>query len=342
MEKDENMENSRNITKSNIWSSGEDVNNITSSDREAYFLERKADNKLNPGCCLDSICTSKTKRFEDACNLYEKAGNKYKESHQWRKAADCYENCSKIKIDLKQNPIKYYQESFFCFTKANSDINSKKVFEKMNQYLEKEGDYYQAGKNNEQMGIKSENNEYYNEAINYYSQAFYYYELDGKHESLKNNMQIKVAELMMLHNHPDADSKIPAIMENLANNCLKNPITKNTAKDYFGKAILSGIYFNNDISEGNRLINKYKSKDPSFEESTIYNFCCDVIKSIANNDVDNLNKSIQNYKEISDVDEFTNKILYKLVEKTQNRGFNGETINNNDINDINVYEDDFK
>ena len=335
MEKDDNIEN----TKSDIEQTVEDMNNTTSSDRGAYLLERRADNKLNPGCCLDSICTSKTKRYEDACNLYEKAGNKYKEAHQWRKAADCFEKCSTIKIDLKQNPTKYYQESFFCYSKANSDINSKKIFEKMNQYLEKEGDFYQAGKNNEQMGIKSENNEYYNEAINYYSQASYYYELDGKHESSKNNMQIKVAELLMIYNHPDAPSKVPTIMENLANNYLKNPITKYTAKDYFGKAILSGIYFNNDISEGNKLINKYKSIDPNFEESSIYNLCSEVIESIENNDIDSLKKSIQNYKEISELDKFTSKILDKLVEKAKNKGFNGE-INNN--NNINVYEEDFK
>ena len=338
MKKEDNKENSQSISKSDIAQTCEDMNNIKSSDRDAYLLERKADNKLNPGCCLDSICTSKTKRYEDACNLYEKAGNKYKEAHQWRKAADCFENCSKIQINLKQNPIKYYKESFFCYTKTNSDINSKKIFEKMNQYLEKEGDFYQAGKNNEQMAIKSENNEYYNEAINYYSQASYYYELDGKHESLKNKMQIKVAELMILYNHPDAPSKVPTIMENIAKNYSKNPITKYTAKDYFGKAILSSIYFNNDMSEGKKLINKYKAIDPSFEESSIYNLCYDVIKSIENNDVLSLKKIIQNYKEISEEDEFTNKILDKIFEKTKNKSFNEEKNNNN----IDVYEEDLK
>ena len=170
MEKDDNIEN----TKSDIEQTVEDMNNTTSSDRGAYLLERRADNKLNPGCCLDSICTSKTKRYEDACNLYQKAGDKYKMCNQWRKAADCYDNCSKIKINLKENPLKFYQESFFCYSKADSDNNSKKVFEKMNQYLEKEGEYYEAGKNNENLGIKNENNEKYNETIIYYSQAFKY------------------------------------------------------------------------------------------------------------------------------------------------------------------------
>ena len=125
MEKDD-IEN----TKSDIGQTVEDLNNTTSSNREAYLFERKADNKLNPGCCLDSICTSKTKRYEDACNLYEKAGNKYKEAHQWRKAADCFENCSKIKIDLKQNPLKYYHNHFFVIQKQIVILIQKKFLKK--------------------------------------------------------------------------------------------------------------------------------------------------------------------------------------------------------------------
>ena len=38
----------------------------------------------------------------------------------------------------------------------------------------------------------------------YYLKALKYYEKDGKHEPLRINIQIKLAELMMLYNHPDA------------------------------------------------------------------------------------------------------------------------------------------
>ena len=288
-------EKNNNTSQSIINQTQNDNDNNTNIDRQAFYLERKAERQLNPGCCLDTLFTSKSKRYKEACQLYKKAGDKYKSSNQWRKAAACYDNCSKIKINLKESPIEFYQQSFFCYSKANSDTNAKNIFIKMNQYLEKDGEFYQIGKNNEQMAIKKENNENYNEAIIYYSEAFKYYEMDGKHESLKNNMQIKTAELMLIYNHPDGPSKVPIILENIGNNYLKNPITKYSAKDFFGKAILSIIYYNDDPSEGRKYINKYKIIDQTFEESTIYNLCCDVINSMENNNINKLKISIQKY-----------------------------------------------
>ena len=315
-----------------------DINDKSNLEKEALILTKKADNKLNPGCCLDTLCISKTKRYSDACKLYKKAGDKYKICRQWRKAGECYEHCSKIKTNLKGDPLTFYQESFFCYSKVNNDNNSKKIFEKMNQYLERKGEYYQAGKNNENLAIKKENDEKYDEAINYYLQAFKYYETDGKHESLKNNMEIKITELMMVHNHPDGPKKVPAILENIGNNYLKNPLTNYSASDYFGKAVLSIIYYSNNPSEGRKYIKKYKDIDPIFEESTIYNLCCDVINYMENKDINNLKNAIKEYKEICEVDDFMIDILNKLVKKTENNN----NISENKENDFNIEEEDLK
>ena len=43
---------------------------------EALFLERRAESKENPGCCLDVICSSKNGRFKEALKLYEKSNLK--------------------------------------------------------------------------------------------------------------------------------------------------------------------------------------------------------------------------------------------------------------------------
>ena len=328
-----------NISKSINEQTVADNNNNTNLDREAFLLTKKADNKLNPGCCFDTLFTSKKKRLEDGCRLYKNAGDKYKECKQWRKAAQCYENCSKIKILLKENPIKFYEETFFCYSKSNSINNAQKVFEKMNNYLVREGDYFQAGKNNENLAIKNENNDNYNQAIIYYSQAAKYYEVDGKHEALKNQMQIKIGELMLVNNHPEAPSKVPSIMENIANNYLKSPITKYSAKEFFGKAILSSIYYNDDTSVGFTYINKYKSIDKTFEDSSIYTLCCDVDKSVKNNDINSLKNGIYKYKEICEVDEFLNNIFNKLEEKIKKGSKSGE----NEIKDFSIdEEEDFK
>ena len=312
------IEGSTIITKSFIQNpdnDNKDNKNITNLYREAFLLTRRAENKLNLGCCLDTICTSKSKRYTEACKLYNKAGDKYKICNQWRKAADCYDNCSQIKLSLKENPLKFYQESFLCYSKINNYNNTRRLVEKMNKFLEKEGDYYQAGKNNENLGIINENNEKYSDAINYYSQALNYYEIDGKHESLKINMKIKIAELMMLCNHPEAPLKVPDLMENIGNTYLKNPVIKNSAKEFFGKAILSKIYYSDNRSEWKIYINKLKNLDKIFEESNEYKLCYDIINSLNNNDNYSFQNSINNYKEICKVDQFTINIFDKLEEK---------------------------
>ena len=59
--------------------------------------------------------------------------------------------------------------------------------------------------------------------------------------------------------------------------------------------------------------------DPTFDESTIYNLCCDIIKSMETNNINNLKYSIQKYKEISEMDKFMIDILNKIVEKASNK-----------------------
>jgi len=257
----------------------------------------------------------------------------YKSINQWRKAANCFDNCSKIKIILKENPINYYNELFFCYYQLNSESNYKRYFEKMNECLEREGEFYQAGKNSENLAKQMEINGKYNDAIIYYDQALKYYEKDGKHDTLMNSIGGKIAELMLVNNHPDAPNKVPIILENVAKNHLQNPITKYSAKDYFGKAVLSIIYYSNNPSEGRIYLKKYMEIDPTFDESTIYNLCCDVIKSMETNNINNLKFSIQKYKEISEIDKFMIDILDKIVEKASNK--NQMNRNNNSLN----YED---
>ena len=48
-----------------------------SEEKEAFELKRKAELKLNPTCCFDTLCTSNKSIINDACNLYQKSAEKY-------------------------------------------------------------------------------------------------------------------------------------------------------------------------------------------------------------------------------------------------------------------------
>ena len=332
------MEYYNNITKSYINQTATDIDNESNLEHEALVLVRKAENKVKKKCCLYSLISSKHERIVQACDLYKRAGDKYKLVNQWKKAGLCYENCALIKTKLKEKPLNFYKQSYMCFSKIDIGDDSKRIFDLMNQYLEKEGQYFQVGKNNENLGIEKENKKKYNEAINYYLIAIKYYEKDGKHESLIIKIQIKLAELMMINEDPDAPKKVPIMLENIGTYYLQNLITKYSAKDYFGKAILCNIYYSDNPSEGNIYIKKYKKMDKTFEESTIYNLCCDIVNSIENNDYNQLNNSILQYKEINEVDEFMNYILDKILEKINKinnikKSIASET-NNEDYDDL--------
>ena len=80
---------------------------------------------------------------------------------QFRKAGDIYEKCAEIKINLKENPLEFYNESIFCYENIyiiclfyyfininillykmiqniilinNSDANVKKIYFRINNY----------------------------------------------------------------------------------------------------------------------------------------------------------------------------------------------------------------
>lgn len=336
------MEYYNNVTKSIINQTTTDVDVETNMEKEAYFLVKKAEKKLEKRCCLYSLCSSKKERLLKALDLYKRAGDKYKISNQWKKAGLCYENCSIIKIKLKQIPTNFYRQSYYCFAKIDIGNDAEKIFNRMNHYLEKDKEFFEIGKNYENLAVEKQNKKKYNEAITNYLKALQYYNKQCKQELLRTNIRIKLSELMMLNDYPDAPKKVPGMLESIAVNYLKKPSTKNYAKDYFGKAILSQIYFKDNISDYDIYINKYNKIDKSFEESNIYKLCCDVINSLKNNDYRKLNYSIQQYRETNEVDELMNDILNKIIEKTKNIYNIRESISNYNYTDNNTNEEDYK
>ncbi len=120
---------------------------------------------------------------------------------------------------------------------------------------------------------------------------------------------------MILYNHPQAKDQVPSMLEDIGNNYLKNIMTKYQAKDYFGKAILTRIYFDDNIEEAKEYMNKYKKKDKTFEESNIYIFCSEIILCIENGENEKLDSTVKNYKNIYDLDEYMSFILEKIIDR---------------------------
>ena len=333
----ENIYNQENITPGNetpnngIQTSTNEFNTFNTLEKDAFNLYRQGEKKLAPGCCLDTLFTSKASQYNNAYNLYIRAGEKYKMCNQWTKASDCYEKCAYIKTELKENALDSYKEAYFCSKKTDLENNSDRLFAKMMNYLNNNGEYYEAGKLTENNGDEYENNKKHDAAINSYLKAIEFYEMDNNHNSTKNNCLIKVADLMMINDHPDASSKVPSIYENVGKDYLKNNLTKYSSSEYFGKAILSVIYYSNDLSEGNIYINKYKEMMPNFEDTPICKLCVNCANAMENKDSVLMKKSIKEYKNINELDNFMTNIFVKLVNKVNKLGGGaGNALDNDD------------
>ena len=188
----------------------------SNQENEAKRLIKKAKSLSKPRCCCFCyICSSKEQRYQESSNLYYKAGDIYKSSHQWYNAGFCYENSSLMKEKIKESPLSSLEQAYYCFEKTGIGTDSIRIFDKINLLLEKDEKFFQIGKNYENLAIKRENKEKYDLAIEYYLQAVNYYEKDGKHKNLKTKILIKLTELMILHNHPQAKDQVQNIKQKI-------------------------------------------------------------------------------------------------------------------------------
>ena len=309
------MDYMNSITKSIINNTQIEPDADSNIESEAKILMKKGRSLCLKRCCLVDFCSNKEKRYEKAIDFYNKAGDKYKSIHHWRNAGICYENCGLIQQKILKDPLNFYEEAYFCYEKIDIGDDLMQVFKKINSLLEKDGKFFQIGKNYENLGIKRENKEKYDIAIEHYLQAVEYYEKDGQHENLKTKIFIKLSELMILHNHPKSRIKVPSMLESIGKNYLSNIMTKYLAKEYFGKAILTRLYFNDDIQEAKNYMHKFKKKDKTFEESNIYTVCSEIISSIEQGNIDNLNTATQKYKIICKLDESMVIILDNILDR---------------------------
>ena len=260
------MEYINTITKSIINQTDPEQEIESKQEEEAIKLIKKARSLSKPKCCF--CCFSQEKKYQEMSELYFKAGEIYKSAHQWRNAGICYENSSLIKQQkLKQSPLTCYEKAYYCFEKIDIGDDAKRIFDKMNFYLEQEGKYFQVGKNYENLAI------------------------------------------------PQAELKVPSMLENIGNNYLKNIMTKYQAKEYFGKAVLTRLYFKDDTKEAKEHMNKYVKKDKTFEESNIYILCLDIISCIESGENDKLIIAINKYKEIYELDDYMKFILDNIIDR---------------------------
>lgn len=289
-------------------------------ENEAMKLVREAQDNCEKKCSLTEYINPKKQRYQKAVQLYQSSAEKYKLINEWKRAGMSYENCGYVMQKLNENPMPYFQESYNCYSRALSDADSRHIVDEMCIHLDKSSDLFTAGNHCENYAMELEKRKNYTDAILFYNKALDYYDRDvnnDKRQYLMANTEAKLFELMTNNSHPDAPTRVPKMLEDIGTYCLSDPTKQSAAKDYFGKSILSDIYYNNNMANTKNNLIKYKGMDNTFGQSPMYYLCNDIINSIENNNTNKLKASIQQYRQMNILDPYTSNILDKIVEKSK-------------------------
>ncbi|KAG0622752.1 hypothetical protein M758_3G120900 [Ceratodon purpureus] len=218
--------------------------------------EKKAEKRLSGWGLFGS-----THKFEDAAELFEKAGNAYKLAKAWDEAANVYiklANCQ-LKLDSKHEAAAAYVDAANAYKKKPDSQAAVRMMIMAIQMFEDIGRLSMAAKHYKDIADIYEKEEDYPKAMEYYDKAADLYSGENV-DSTSNQCKLKVAQYAAQLEQYD---KAIAIYEAIAKHSMNNNLLKYSVKGYLLNAGLCQLCGNDDIKVEN-AIQYYQELDPTF------------------------------------------------------------------------------
>lgn len=249
----------------------------------------------------------KKERYQDAVDLFKKAGNSYKSTKDWSHAGDAYSRATECYKKLK-NPIQsaltaisaseMYSKEPDSFENATNMLNYAINFYKSTDDASKVGNLLC------QLAELLETQKKYDEAIKSYEEASKYYQT-SREDTQATNQLIKIGDLYCLLNRwIDAAN----IYKKIAQKYLENSLTELIACKYCTKVILCRIAGDDTIGAESQLT-ELGEKSRQWKLSEEYTMLQQCLKGIEDGNYNEFNSSISKYNEYKDIDEWTKKIF---------------------------------
>lgn len=287
-------------------------------EQEAQRLVAEAEKKMKPGF-FTKLMSSSESRYEEALDLYEKAGNMYKLTKKWYEAGECFEKCGSLEEKLKSDAAGHYQDAAHCFNFVDKKRASDNLQHCMKIY-ENQGRFQMAGKIQKQMAEEHEADLKYDEAAQYYKKAAEYFSMENTNsKSYEQGCLIKQADLMCLVDLKETLEEATKIYEKIGMQYLTVPLLKSGAKDLFFKCCIVFLAYNDHISAEN-FLNKFLYEDPSFSDLRESNFLKDAIQAFKEKNVNNFKAAVTKLKNYSDIDKWRIHMFTKIMQNIENVG----------------------
>jgi len=224
-------------------------------EKAARELMAKADKKLQSW-----FASFSGNKYEDAEELYKKAGNQFKVAKSWDEAGAAFEKaagCS-LKQDSPHDTASAYQEAANCYKKTNVDSALRCYQEVVNLQIDL-GRFTQAAKVQKEIGELLEAQGDSQAAIEAYQKGADFYEAEGS-SSQANQVLLKIAGLAATARQYDM---AVGIYEKVALASLDNNLLRYSVKGYLLNAGICRLA-TGEIAKAKLDLQRYEGMDATF------------------------------------------------------------------------------
>lgn len=249
-----------------------------------------------------------TAKFEDAVEMYTKAGNSFKISKKWDRAGEAFTKAAEchLKLQSKHEAAQCYLNAALSYKKTN--ITSAVMCMKQGiEFYTEEGRFSIAAKHQKELAELYEDQSDLENAIAAYQTAADYYEGEGQ-SSASNQCLLKLA---LFSAQLERYDKAIELYEQIATSSIDNNLLKWSVKDYFLRAGLCHLA-KGDVVAAERAVEKYLDMDATFSSQRECKFLQELVNACKNYDVEAFTNAVVDFDSISKLDSWKTSILLKV------------------------------
>eukprot|EP00620_Florenciella_sp_RCC1587_P012140 CAMPEP_0182573346 /NCGR_PEP_ID=MMETSP1324-20130603/19647_1 /TAXON_ID=236786 /ORGANISM="Florenciella sp., Strain RCC1587" /LENGTH=387 /DNA_ID=CAMNT_0024788439 /DNA_START=55 /DNA_END=1219 /DNA_ORIENTATION=+ len=277
-------------------------------------LYTQAEAMLNKKSMM-SFFTPKGQKFEDAAELFSKAGNAYKRVSAWQEAGESYAKCGECYLQLGEGNFDC-SKAFEDAGDAYVHVNPQEAVNAWRQAIEiysDNGRWNACGKLQKQIAEIYEKGDDNNDsarsvedAITAYEQAEQFFQSDSRTQ-LANQCSEKVA---LLCAEQGELVKAASKFQDLTNSAMEKKLTSFNAKNHVVKAIACLLAAEDTVAARSTL-DDFMQKDYAFDGTREHVFITGVIEGVENLDLDGFSAACAEYNKIKKIDPWMTSMLLK-------------------------------
>mmetsp|Transcript_6486 Transcript_6486/g.23483 ORF Transcript_6486/g.23483 Transcript_6486/m.23483 type:complete len:298 (-) Transcript_6486:3137-4030(-) len=282
-------------------------------EQDAEALMARAEKKLKGGSLFASFMG--TNKHDDAAELFEQAGTKFKLAKAWARAESAYSALASCRVATKEphDAASAIVEAASMCKKMNDVLGAVERYRRAVDFYTELGRLSQAAKHLKEIGELLEKEDDGEGAIVAYAQAADLYDGEESSSTTANNCKLKVATLSA---KLEQYERATEIFEDVAKASLDNNLLRFSAKGYFLQAGLCRLCWNDPIGVLN-AIERYEESDPGFGSSRERELLSACAKAAENGNQDEFSQAVAEFDSMSRLDAWKTTILLRAKKRIE-------------------------